>query len=149
MKYGNSIETVKHVAKIGGAFWLVLFAIFAITAYATNKLTEPESIIILFVAPLIVASVVPFVVWITTLLVVVVEDGKISLLAFYKLKYNPQPIEQITSINIGRGLFSIHFEDGSSIRTLGMYIGEYSRLIGDIKVIRKRPLKIKSDWLQI
>ena len=149
MIYGNTMKTVKHVAKVGLFLWIFIAAVFAITAYSYGKLNSVPDIIFILWYPLIIASILPGAVWITTLLNVVIENNNIYLLAFYKMKYNQQKIENIKSIKAGRGLFSIHFEDGSSIRTLGMYIPEIYRLVKDIKALKSSPLKVSSDWLSI
>jgi hypothetical protein len=149
MNYGNSIKTVKHVAKVGSAFWLIIFAIFAGAAYTHDKLNSLSDLIKILAYPSIIASILPFVVLITTFLNVIIEGETICLLVFYRFRYNPQSIDKITSIKVGRGLFSIYFEDGTAIRTFGMYIPELYRLVNDIKALRIKPLKVTSDWLSI
>lgn len=149
MRYGNTIETVKHVAKIAIVFWLVLIAIFAFTGYSNGKLNSILSLIYVLIYPLMVASIVPLIVWGTTFLNIVIEDKTISLLVLYRIRYNPQLIDKITSVKVGRGLFHIYFEDGSSIKTLGMFIPELFRLVKDIRALRSTPLKVTSSWLSI
>jgi hypothetical protein len=149
MKYGNTIETVKHVVKIAILFWLILVTIFASTAYLNGKLNSLSNLIYVLMYPLIVASMVPFIAWITTLLNIVIEEKTVSLLVLYKIKYNPQPIDRIMLVKIGRGLFHIYFEDGSSIKSLGMYLPELFRLVKDIRALKSTPLKVTSSWLSI
>jgi hypothetical protein len=149
MKYGNTMEIVKHVAKVSVALWLLIFAISFINIYVDGRSNKPGYLIYDAKMSSIIAAIVPFVVWITSLLNVVIEDDTIYLLVFYKLRYNPQPVDKITLINVGRGLFSIYFEDGSSFRTLGMRISEYFRLVNDIKGLKSIPPKVTSDWLSI
>lgn len=146
-RYGNTIKTVKHVTKIASVFWIVIFILFLITGYVHGNLGNSNSFFYILVIPSIIASILPVLVFITTFSNIVIDNETIYLLAFYKWRSEPQRIEKMTSVNIGRGLCSIHFEDGSCIRTLGMKLSEYLRIIKDLKDIRGDSFKINSNWL--
>lgn len=148
MRYGNTIATLKHVSKVGIVFGIITLTIF-ILAPKNDDLSVSKAVMSAVGVSLCVASIVPFLVFITTLLNIEIQDRVVSLLFCYKLKISPRPVDTITSIEIGRLLLTIRFNDGTSIRTLGMYIPEYYRLVKDIRGLREKPLQVKSNWLRI
>ena len=146
-KYGNNVQTIKHVSKVGAIFALVIFIIFFIAGYLHNNLSKNISVLIGI--PLIIGSVIPLLVSISAIFNIEMENNVISLLVFGRYRYNSRPTSMISSINIGRGLFSIKFDDGSVIRTLGMYIPEYYRFVHDVRQSTTRKIIVSCDWLSI
>jgi len=134
--YGNTPKTLFKVTIVGLVIAAVVYAIFIIAAVAQGGIGAISAVFTwpVVAVPAGVGLIVPFVVLPTTLTNIRVEGRTIRHLFMNRWTLGAGSVDDLTEINLGRGLFAIvlHFREGRKIRLLGAHVAQCMMLADDL-----------------
>ena len=147
MVYGNTPKTLKKVTVVGLVFAGVLYLVFMIAAAVHGGVGAIRHVFEwpVVAVPAGVGAILPLVVLPTTLFSIRVEDGTIRHLFLDKWALGTGSIDDLTEIDLGRGLFAVvlHFRDGRRIRLLGAHVAQCNRLCDDLARLAGREIQVR------
>jgi hypothetical protein len=133
--FGNTFVHLRRVSIVGAIFAFVTGILFILVAYAHDRLSTHWVSILVF--PLCIGGILPFVVFLTCLFSIRLDERHIAHLFCGRFILSQQPLSELEGIEVG-GAFAVvfRFSRGATIRFFGAHMRVVQSIIKRVHELR-------------